>query len=738
MAAKAVVRRAAGERKQGIWIAVLAATAMVVLFALGAAAPARATAACDPLDPTLCLLPFPNDLFTVADPSTDTGRRVDFQTLPSNVVGQPIDPTEWNRNDGFSPGSPVLTFVPGLDLHATWGTQSEPTSLPAIGPNQLGYFDYRDHIAAPARYLRPDAPIVILDATTGRRYPFWSELDEHPATPANQRLLILRPAVNFREGHHYIVALRNLKRTDGSTIQPGPVFEGYRDGTTSDARTAHMESLFATLEAAGIERNDLYLAWDFTVASERNLSERMLHIRNDAFARLGDHNLADLRVTGASPTFQVTSVQNFQNDDPTAPNYNGDTRRRVRGVVQVPNYLGSNPAGVAGGPGSRFYDGNGDGLPDVNPAAPEIDAPFVCDIPYQPFETLSYRATPLLYGHGLLGSPDEVNGGSGEQMRKRGYMTCATPWIGMAQEDVPNVISLLENLSGLPTLVDRVQQGFLNFDYVGRAMVHPQGFASDPAFRTSLSSSLSSQGSRPLIRTAPYGGFSPLVYDGNSQGAIMGGAYMAQSPDAPRGVLGVAGMNYSTLLNRSVDWEQSPLSQILYGYYPDARQEQVLFALMQMLWDRGEADGYAQHMTTHPLPDTPPHGILMHVAFGDHQVANIAAEVEARTIGAKLMLPALAPGKHWEEHPYFTPTANYPHWGSAMVYWDSGNATPPNANIPADQGHDPHEDPRREPGGALQKDIFLHWGVVVDVCDGQPYRTQENPSSGGVPVCTGF
>jgi hypothetical protein len=32
------------------------------------------------------------------------------------------------------------------------------------------------------------------------------------------------------------------------------------------------------------------------VASERSLTERMLHIRDDAFARLGDTNLKDLKV----------------------------------------------------------------------------------------------------------------------------------------------------------------------------------------------------------------------------------------------------------------------------------------------------------------------------------------------------------------------------------------------------------------------------------------------------------
>ena len=37
-----------------------------------------------------------------------------------------------------------------------------------------------------------------------------------------------------------------------------------------------MEQLITTLQAAGIPRSTLYLAWDFTVASEESLSERAL------------------------------------------------------------------------------------------------------------------------------------------------------------------------------------------------------------------------------------------------------------------------------------------------------------------------------------------------------------------------------------------------------------------------------------------------------------------------------
>src|SRR5689334_23132963 len=71
---------------------------------------------CDALDPSVCMLPFPNDYFTKADPTTPTGRRLDFALLgmPANKAGKPIDPTDWNRADGFSPGSLIVTKIPQI------------------------------------------------------------------------------------------------------------------------------------------------------------------------------------------------------------------------------------------------------------------------------------------------------------------------------------------------------------------------------------------------------------------------------------------------------------------------------------------------------------------------------------------------------------------------------------------------------------------------------------------------
>ena len=178
-------------------------------------------------------------------------------------------------------------------------------------------------------------------------------------------------------------------------------------------------------------------------------------------------------------------------------------------------------------------------------------------------------------------------------------------------------------------------------------------------------------------------------------------------------------MNYSTLLNRSSDFPQ--YGRILDLFYPDKLDQQIGIALIQMLWDRGEANGYAWHMTGDPLPNTPEHRVLMHVAFGDHQVAPVSAEVEARTIGARVHAPVVRPGRSPDKVPYWgIPTFGASHEGSAMIVWDSGSPAPPLANVAPTEGRDPHSDPRNNADARRQKAIFLKTGTVRDVCGGGP------------------
>ena len=677
---------------------------------------------CDWIDPAACLLPFPNDHFR-----HDGRLDLNVLSMPRNRAGKPIDPTDWNRNDGFSPGALIVTRVPGLDDQAAF----DRTGAVPIDDMKRA-FDKKQ-------------PVVLINARTRQRHLIWAEIDPNPDDPANVNLLI-RPGKNLADGERYIVALRRLRDSDGNELAANEGFRIYRDRIITsnpqvEERRPHFEELFSTLAKAGIERGDLYRAWDFTVASTKNLSERALSIRDDAFARLGDTNLADLKVEGGAPAFQVTKVT----ENPEA-----ELLRRVEGYVTVPCYL--NAPGCPSG--SKFAYAPGSDVPQALPGN-TTQARFQCNIPKS--AQGGALARPSLYGHGLLGSRGEVNQGQLRQFGNEHNMVfCATDWIGMACADLPdpdpqsaaeyflavaqgkegtpncdyaNVLAILADMSNFGTLADRVQQGLLNFMYVGRAMVHPAGFNSDPAFQV---------GGSGVIDTTR------LFYDGNSQGGIIGGALTALAPDFDRAVLGVPGMNYSTLLRRSSDWGtgQPPdgadlpeYSWFMYTSYPNELERPLILSLIQTLWDRAEANGYANHMTSDPLPNTPPHQVLLHAGLGDHQVSQYTAEVEARTIGAYARTPWADPGRDTDKgngHYGIPGIPGYPFAGSAMVLWDIGpirtedgkqvgTDPPPKTETPPGAGQDPHEFPRRSAAGRVQKSAFLSVdGRVIDVCGLSP------------------
>ena len=62
-----------------------------------------------------------------------------------------------------------------------------------------------------------------------------------------------------------------------------------------------MRSLLASARKAKVTTARLHVIWDFTVGSRKSLESPLLKMRDDAFAQLGDRNLADLKVDGAPP-----------------------------------------------------------------------------------------------------------------------------------------------------------------------------------------------------------------------------------------------------------------------------------------------------------------------------------------------------------------------------------------------------------------------------------------------------
>ena len=385
------------------------------------------------------------------------------------------------------------------------------------------------------------------------------------------------------------------------------------------------------------------------------------------------------------------------------------TLRRVVGTFSVPNYLTG-----TGQPGSSFNYAPGDTRPDRLPTRNgNYTANFRCLVPRSASSDGNdpvHQARGIVNGHGLLGSANEVDS-FGPLANQGNAIICGTDEIGMSGSDLPNVAAVLGDLSRFPTIADRLQQGILNIEFLARLLKDPRGFASDAAFQGGTAHT-------PLIDA------SQVYFNGNSQGGILGGAITAIATDFTRAVLGVPAINYSTLLNRSVDYTE--FAGVSTAAYPDPLDQQFDFSLIQMLWDRGEGDGYAQHITDDPLPGTPRHQVLLIEAFGDHQVANIGTETFARTTGVKVWQPALAPGRSPDVVPFWDldPVPSTHYRGSVLVMWDYGTPRPPLSNTPPagpQYGQDPHGLGHNNPGVAQEALAFLQPdGTFVDVCGSGP------------------
>ena len=386
-----------------------------------------------------------------------------------------------------------------------------------------------------------------------------------------------------------------------------------------------------------------------------------------------------------------------------------------QGVSAPPNRLFFDPTDAVNpsDPQGALY---GDGLPD---SVGTMATRYMCQIP----EVALVRgpAKAGIYGHGLLDSRVAITyDGVDDISREHDYMFCAVDWFGFATGDLPNVASTLIDLSFFQVVPDG--------DPAGDPQLRvPRAPAAAPE-RVRLAPRVPGRSGAPLFdRSAVY-------YDGNSQGGILGGAVIAISKDVQRGILGSLGANYSLLLRRSRDFDL--YSVPLYVAYTDPLDRNFLFSLIQMLWDRGENNGYAAHLMNTAALGGPPNTVLLHPMFGDHEVTMWSADIMARTMG----IPAnydmvertgLRLGQA-DRHPDLFPGFGLAHLdfanpaqasGSGLVQWDGATlgdptAIPPVADVPPRVGRNPHDDSAKRSDGRCHKALFLRPnGQITDPTD---------------------
>ncbi|NND30893.1 MAG: hypothetical protein HKN97_20095 [Myxococcales bacterium] len=631
---------------------------------------------CDPLTPSYCGFPYPNDYWTIADATTVTGLRLALPevTMPSNRNGVQSTPGAFNEMDGFSPGIAAMTHFPGATVEGL----ATPNSIEDS--------------------LSPDSPTVILNAATGERLAHWVDLDEYvveaklrvdamadrPQFTINrelgelrqERALMLRPAIRAEDATRYIVAIRNVRDGEGALVAPSAGFLALRDDEPSgddiiESRRALFEEIFETLEEAGIARNDLQIAWDFTTASRENNTRAMVHIRDDALSKYPD---------GVPYTIELKNE-----------GLREGIECRLEITFDMPLYM---TQGETGG----LLNLGDDGLPEQNGSYPYAAAMIV------PVAAQSAPAGLVAVGHGQLGAKEQVLGYQ-EIMAEANLAAFGMDHKGFASDDIPTVIEAIlgGDLSVFRKIPERMHQGFLNFLMAMRTLSRE----AEGGPSTALNQALLNDCNGATIDG------SKRYYFGGSQGGILGASIMALSTDTERALLAVPGQSYNLLLNRSVNFDE--YAGQLYGNYDwNALDMQMNLALIQGLWDRAEPTGYSKYIRTNRLPGTPAHEVVIQVSKADHQVTNLGAHIMARTIGGVVNLaPLIRPV-------WGLDVVSGEHSGSAMIEIDFGNPDAPITNIPpwADSMEDPHgRATELQALGPILIDFFAS-GVVSNPCDG--------------------
>ncbi len=608
-------------------------------------------AACDNLDQSHCLLPFPSDYYRRQKGGAAWRLDLSGGVLPVSTNGVPMAADPLAISDGFGIASPILFRLDGASLVGT-------------AP-----------VFEPAASLASGSLTVIIDADTGERVPHWVEADYLAKLPEGESLVTLRPAVPLAFGSRYIVAVRGFVDAAGDPVAPTPGFAALRDQTASTIRGIHArrghfdDAIFAPLTAAGVARESLQLAFDFTTASETNTLDTLYAMRDRLLDAIGEQG----------PSYTLSSVTESDSEDIAVI---------VEGIAQVPSFLGP-----ADDTGLRRLMTDDDGKPTISGT---VDVPFTLQIPRWTGGNPGAAAV-MLYGHGFLGTREEGNNGwLREFANRKGFLILAIDMMGMSTPDVGVWAgNILVDAGRFPTFAEAAMQGVMNHLAVVRMI--------KGRFRGETN---------PLVLTtdgkAVYDG-ERFYYHGNSQGGTMGTLVLTMGTDIERGGLGVPGCAFPFLLQRSVvfgDWVG-----ILKSVYDGPLDLPLVLGLLGTGFNPIEPLAFGQHLRQSDRPGSIPHEALLHVAKEDAQVHNQVSFVLGRALDAPLMTPAVRPVWGLSETPY--PTS-----GSATVEVDFGMPDDPTPTDPPVKQNDTHSLLRKHPPAQDQLWQFFETGEITSVCDG--------------------
>jgi hypothetical protein len=299
------------------------------------------TAACDDMDPTSCLLPWPSSVFTALDSKSPTGVRL---AVAASSVDSGDDPASLNRADGFSRMTPILTgFASALDAPA---------------PDAVQLF-----------LVQPDLP------GSGEAVPLRVEVKESTDDPGNS-LVVATPRKALAEGAEYLVVVTDALHAKGGGALTAERAAKVALGLEAPASQADAD-LFgyhaparAVLQKAGVDPQHVLRLWDFTTRSAGDATRRLTAMREAAVAAVkagktavlidsvtsGSGGNVDVVVEGrlsGLPSFVAGAGLTL--DDSGMPVASGTREAPFR--VEIPKGTGDYPFLMFGhGTGGSFHD----------------------------------------------------------------------------------------------------------------------------------------------------------------------------------------------------------------------------------------------------------------------------------------------------------------------------------------------------------------------------------------------
>ncbi len=600
---------------------------------------------CNPSGGQGCLLPWPSAIYEVPDSTTATGRRlaIPIDAMPTNIDNISIDPVWLNRWDGFSPSGAMLAAFP-------------------TGVSEEGLPSWKD----PQASLAADAPIVVVNADTGERAPYFAEVDQN-STDVQGRSLIIRPLARLATNAHYVVGIRkSVKSASGGELPRSSAFASAVNGDGIDHKRFDLtryKAIFEVLDTAGVPKTDLVLAWDFHTASDDFLRRDLTTMRDAAIPALGT-NGANLTFT-TRPQSAVSGIH-----------------KRYLGTFTSPDFLTADETDA-----SKMRRDSAD-LPQMEGMR---NARFAAIIP-QCVETMPLPRPTIIFGHGLFGSSEEYNSDPFvlDLARTHCLVVIAGDFIGLTSRQLPLAPLAVNDLNRGPTITEKVAQGVIDFISLEHLVRGPMQSSTEFSFN-----------GMPVIDP------NKTFYVGGSLGGIMGNVFMAYDPNIRKGVLAVPGGTWSLLFERSYAWHL--LMGAAVGAYEDPDVYQLLIAFLGMGFEPYDPITTAAHVIKDPLPGVPVKEILMWYAVGDSLVTNISTEMIAREMGLSLLAPAVKPV--WN-----MPSTAGPLQNALTIYDEHPSPMPSDFNIPPAADNGTHAGVNRQPAVLRQVEQFLLQDQIVQTC----------------------